>query len=71
MNTTKVTYDDFGEDFGLAEGFEEEREESAEEEDQGGLDYEQREGVVEGIIALPNSIGGGSDGGYIYSHSEG
>lgn len=63
------TYDDFGDDFGLPQGFEEEGEGAADEEDEGGLDYEQREGEVEGVVALPHSIRRGLDGRNIDRHS--
>lgn len=61
-------YDDLGDDFWLAEGFEEEGEGAAEEQDESGLHNEEREGEVEWVVSLPHPVGGGLDGGYVYGH---
>ena len=51
------SYDDFGDDFRLAEGFDEEVEKAAEEDDGEGLYDEEREGEVKRMVALPQPVG--------------
>lgn len=50
------THDDLSNDFGLAEGLEEEGEGSADEEDERGLHYQQWEGIVERVVPLPCTV---------------
>lgn len=62
------TNDNLSDDFGLAKGFEKEGEGAGNDEDENGLNYEEREGVVEGIIALPDPIRRRFDGSYVKGH---
>ncbi|ONK62307.1 uncharacterized protein A4U43_C07F2550 [Asparagus officinalis] len=56
------THDDLGDDFWLPEWPENQGEQAAEDENEGGLNYEKWEGKMEGIVPLPKPIGGGLDG---------
>lgn len=55
----KKKYNDFGNDAGLAEGFEEEGEGAGDDEDEANLEDGQWNSVVERVVTLERPIGGG------------
>ena len=56
MKMRRKTYYDLCDDVRLAERFEKKRKRAADKKDKGDLDDEKREGEVEWVVTLPDSI---------------
>lgn len=56
MKMKRETYNDLGDDVGLAERFEKERKRAADYKNKDDLDDEKRKGDVEWVVTLPSSI---------------